>query len=832
MHRSKSVSESGMITNGKNDRLYLNKSLASVSQLPQRYVHDKCSTDENVTEIESLSNGCVSNDLQEEENDLLKQYCIDMQLPPLKRRLSLKQNLHVNELLATAKLSHPSVESCGYRKPQTNSSMKHGDASNSTFDNQFSNNSNSQPSSSESRIGERMKDLEKLIVLQQEQLRRRRSSISSMGMGAWLDGVDLESTGDLSRSNSLSLVPRNISSHQEGRNNVEDLGDYSNIYTANRRGENVYDVEVGKQKYDKNDMINNYSTAQSKGRSCKRNIHDKQYQGQEYHSNNSSGMSSSNANIQQRTGTRDHRSRSIDLVTHNMKKSHNSEEHRHHHHPFFQDIKHQEKKKNLLSGMPPVARRESLNRLFGNLDSRGNLNRRNSSMTGSLSLGDISIDLPSSPRECVKFLEISASVTTSANNKAADNSAKSHDRSGSLSLLSDAALAASSIRISSMKNGGLPGQTLPSQNPPRRDSLALLGDAAFSLPSRHTENQTRDLGRSGDFGTTGHRGGIAHISQEFHNESDDVDKFIDENGSISRHSSFQARASEFISLEMKLQEKIKMLQHEGRRPTATSNSIYSSTIPANNINNHSKDGNLRQVSRSPHFSNNLSTKKVVKDVEEISLFQQSRKLEAEKEKLFSQQDHYNLPNTTKSIDNRVRDSLQSSYNPPSLVSSTNSVDAIETYMKISSMFQTLKQCMRKSQQSQRSIQAWDKKMGLKRSHSSTMTKTTQSRNQLKQMFEIQMKVMGQQIGNFDSDNGDVCRKTGKVKRKRNKKFAEVEEINSNEDSVKEHGAHAETLIHNEINQQTAGHKGNKMCSSQGQGLDAKLSKGKQISQIA
>lgn len=46
------------------------------------------------------------------------------------------------------------------------------------------------------------------------------------------------------------------------------------------------------------------------------------------------------------------------------------------------------------------------------------------------------------------------------------------------------------------------------------------------------------------------------------------------------------------------------------------------------------------------------------------------------------------------------------------------------------------QCtMTASQKSQQDIQSWDKKMGLKRSHSSTMTKTTQSRNKLRKLFE-------------------------------------------------------------------------------------------------
>ncbi len=62
--------------------------------------------------------------------------------------------------------------------------------------------------------------------------------------------------------------------------------------------------------------------------------------------------------------------------------------------------------------------------------------------------------------------------------------------------------------------------------------------------------------------------------------------------------------------------------------------------------------------------------------------------------------------------------------PPSIGS-----DAIESFQST----------MDKSQKSQQDIQSWDKKMGLKRSHSATMTKTTRSRKQLKKFFEMHMQ---------------------------------------------------------------------------------------------
>lgn len=48
---------------------------------------------------------------------------------------------------------------------------------------------------------------------------------------------------------------------------------------------------------------------------------------------------------------------------------------------------------------------------------------------------------------------------------------------------------------------------------------------------------------------------------------------------------------------------------------------------------------------------------------------------------------------------------------------------------------SFKASMEKSSQTQTEIQLWDKKMGLKRSHSATMTKTTRSRKKLRKMLE-------------------------------------------------------------------------------------------------
>jgi len=54
---------------------------------------------------------------------------------------------------------------------------------------------------------------------------------------------------------------------------------------------------------------------------------------------------------------------------------------------------------------------------------------------------------------------------------------------------------------------------------------------------------------------------------------------------------------------------------------------------------------------------------------------------------------------------------------------------------------SFKSSMDKSTQSQTDIQMWDKKMGLKRSHSATMTQTTRSRKKLRKILEIHLDIL-------------------------------------------------------------------------------------------
>jgi len=77
------------------------------------------------------------------------------------------------------------------------------------------------------------------------------------------------------------------------------------------------------------------------------------------------------------------------------------------------------------------------------------------------------------------------------------------------------------------------------------------------------------------------------------------------------------------------------------------------------------------------------------------------------------------------------------------------------------LLEVFHQSMQNSQISQKNIQLWDRKMGLKRSHSATMTKTTQSRKRLKLFFG---KMLGYSTGTSDEMEGG--HKPSKTRKKR------------------------------------------------------------------
>jgi len=60
--------------------------------------------------------------------------------------------------------------------------------------------------------------------------------------------------------------------------------------------------------------------------------------------------------------------------------------------------------------------------------------------------------------------------------------------------------------------------------------------------------------------------------------------------------------------------------------------------------------------------------------------------------------------------------------------------------------------METSAKSQKDIQLWDKKMGLKRSHSATMTKTTRSRKNLRKILEKHLVVLKENEKTVDTSS--------------------------------------------------------------------------------
>jgi len=117
-----------------------------------------------------------------------------------------------------------------------------------------------------------------------------------------------------------------------------------------------------------------------------------------------------------------------------------------------------------------------------------------------------------------------------------------------------------------------------------------------------------------------------------------------------------------------------------------------------------------------------------------------------KSELFSSQEQGKLPggeNVSALSFNPLKDNIAFYQSPPPINSSK---------------LQIFHRVMKESQLSQSSIQSWDKKMGLKRSHSSTMTRTSQSRKQLRQLFGARDFLSADKIQKRD-DNHIASRET-------------------------------------------------------------------------
>ncbi len=78
-----------------------------------------------------------------------------------------------------------------------------------------------------------------------------------------------------------------------------------------------------------------------------------------------------------------------------------------------------------------------------------------------------------------------------------------------------------------------------------------------------------------------------------------------------------------------------------------------------------------------------------------------------------------------------------------------STDQIDSFQK----------SMDTSAKSQKDIQLWDKKMGLKRSHSATMTKTTRSRKNLRRILDKHLAILKEQNETSATDNSDDTQDT-------------------------------------------------------------------------
>lgn len=137
------------------------------------------------------------------------------------------------------------------------------------------------------------------------------------------------------------------------------------------------------------------------------------------------------------------------------------------------------------------------------------------------------------------------------------------------------------------------------------------------------------------------------------------------------------------------------------------------------------------------------------------------------DKLNGNKNHRNIKN-----DSTTTGMKPENMNKDSLLTDREGIDS-SIAKTTTEMFKAFSHSMNKSQISQKNIQQWDKKMGLKKSHSITMTKTTQSRKMLRDMFEQELRIMFGLIvdlsGKEEMGELKIKKKRGRKKGSKNKK---------------------------------------------------------------
>ena len=328
------------------------------------------------------------------------------------------------------------------------------------------------------------------------------------------------------------------------------------------------------------------------------------------------------------------------------------------------------------------------------------------------------------------------------------------DRRASLDFLGNLAQGNSSARKSSLdfQGGGF------SSSANRRTSLDFLmsGDPTLgrrnSLFSNSANKRTSlDFLMSGDatlgrrnsltqilaseFANPGRRGSIPHDT--LGNQIDPYQENIfDDPGHIARSSygfpPSAATGSDLLTLQLLQQQnaeeehalnnvedyiRLQKLQSNLRRQSL--NNMYDEYAIMKNLNNGMSPGKEPPI-------NPL-------DAEDFSLYQQRQE-----EKYMNMMGQMNNPEPNVEVEDKKLNSKRKRKEPEPDPEVLDMNDPPPFTLKRIDNFEDL---LNKSIQTQKDIQAWDKKMGLKRSHSATMTKSTRTRKNLKKLMEKHREII-------------------------------------------------------------------------------------------
>jgi hypothetical protein len=344
------------------------------------------------------------------------------------------------------------------------------------------------------------------------------------------------------------------------------------------------------------------------------------------------------------------------------------------------------------------------------------------------------------------------------------------DRRASLDFLGNLAQGNSSARRSSLDflGGGFASTTnrktsldfLMSGDPTlgRRNSLTCFSNSAnkrtsldFLMSGDATLGRRNSLTQilASEFANPGRRGSMPHDT--LGNQIDPYQENIfDDPGQIARSSygfpPSAATGSDLLTLQLLQQQnaeeehalnnvedyiRLQKLQSNLRRQSLSN--MYDEYSMMQNLNNGMNPGKQPPI-------NPL-------DTEDFRLYQQRQE-----EKYMNMMGQMNNPEPKLEVEDKKLNSKRKRKEPEPDPEVLDMNDPPPFTLKRIDNFEDL---LNKSIQTQKDIQAWDKKMGLKRSHSATMTKSTRTRKNLKKLMEKHREII-REVGEqpFIPENDD------------------------------------------------------------------------------